>query len=396
MTTLVSTHDVRDHLESRTELDQRRVLLVAAATSTTGGGERHVADLMQAMASGPLRLGLLSPAGGDLPALAASLGVPHHVAEIGGTFAPVGTRQVRAAVDAFRPDIVHAHGSRAAFYARRGDPRATERCIYTLHGIHIDEAGSPLRRAALLRVERGLVRRTARFVTVCRSDAVKGMALAILDSEKTTTVYNGITVPSALPRRGEFRTEIGLSADVPLALSIGRLHEQKDQATLLRAWARVRERVRGAVLALVGSGSLEPDLRSLARRLELGDSLKFLAPRRGLASAYVDADVFCLSSLWEGLPYVVLEAMSFGLPVVSTAVDGIPEAVAHGESGLLVPPRDVGALGDAIVSSLSDPIRAQAMGAAGRARVLREFTLDHMVDETLAVYRRLLGDSRRR
>ena len=367
-----------------------RVLLVAAATSTTGGGEKHVADLLRLLPSRGVEVGLVAPPGGDLALLAADAGIPFHHAEIAGGLSFAGRSQLASAIGTFQPDVVHAHGSRAAFYARLADPKAARRVVYTLHGIHVDKAGTPLRRWALVRVERLLRRRTARFVTVCDANMRAGERLGILDARRTTTVYNGIDVPGAPQPRGTFRAELGVPDDIPLALSIGRLTWPKDQATLLRAWALVHDRVPGAVLALVGEGELDAELRALAAELGLAESVRFVAPREGLAPAYADADVFCLSSRWEGLPYVVLEAMSFGLPVVSTRVDGIPEAVVDGTSGLLVPPSAPEALASAIAGVLDDPDTRARMGAAGAAIVAERFGLDRMADELVAVYRGLV------
>lgn len=368
-----------------------RVLLVAAATSTTGGGEKHVADLLRLLPSRGIEVGLVTPPGGDLALLAAHVGIPFHHADIAGGLSVTGRFQLGTAIRTFEPDMVHAHGSRAAFYARLADPVAVRRVVYTLHGIHIDKAGSALRQSAFVSAERVLKPRTARFVTVCDSDRRKGARLGILDPRRAATVYNGIEMPASMPGRGTFRAELGLGEDAPLALSVGRYHEQKDQPTLLRAWSLVRERVPAAVLALVGAGELDAELRALAEELGLGDAVRFVAPRPNLAPAYADADIFALSSLWEGLPYVVLEAMSFGVPVVSTGVDGIPEAVADGESGLLVVPGDAGALAEAIVRLLNDPEARARMGEAGAAIVRERFGLERMADELVAVYREVAG-----
>ena len=367
-----------------------RVLLVAAATSTTGGGEKHVADLLRLLPPRGIEVGLVAPPGGDLALLAANAGIPFHHAEIAGGLSFAGRSQLASAIGTFQPDVVHAHGSRAAFYARLADPKAARRVVYTLHGIHVDKAGTPLRRWALVRVERLLRGRTARFVTVCDANMRAGERLGILDARRTTTVYNGIDVPGAPQPRGTFRAELGLSDDTPLTLSVGRLTWPKDQATLLRAWALVHDRVPGAVLALVGEGELDAELRTLATELGLAESVRFVAPREGLAPAYADADVFVLSSRWEGLPYVVLEAMSFGLPVVSTRVDGIPEAVVDGTSGLLVPPSAPKALASAIAGVLDDPDTRARMGAAGAAIVAERCGLDRMADELVNVYRGLV------
>jgi len=364
-----------------------RILLVAAASSTTGGGERHVADLIRLLPERGVELGLVAPPGGDLAMIAAQAGIPFHHADIASGFSVAGRSQLRTALSIFTPDVVHAHGSRAAFFARLADPYAAARLVYTLHGIHIDKAGSALRRALLLAVERRLRGRANRFVTVCDADLRKGARLGVLDPARTSTVYNGISAVGVDPDAGRtFRAEIGVDAHAPLVLSVGRFVEPKDQRTLLAAWRDVVAAEPAAVLALIGSGPLEADLRATAVSLRIADSVRFVAPRPDLGPAYAAADVFALSSLWEGLPYVVLEAMLAGLPVASTAVDGIPEAVIHEESGLLVPPRDPSALSGAIVELLTNRERANRLGQAARTRVSSVFTYDNMVDGLMRVY----------
>ncbi len=366
-----------------------RVLLVAAATSTTGGGERHVADLIRGLPEAGFEVELLAPPGGDINVLAASLGIVTYAADIAGTRL-AGLSAARAAIGRSNPDIVHAHGSRAAFYTRLADPRARERVIYTVHGIHTDRAGSSLRRSAFTAMERALVRRTRHFVCVCKADMAHGAALGILESARSSVVYNGV-MPAERVATGGFRAELGIGPETPLALSVGRYSEQKDHPTLLRAWALVRDRMPEAVLALIGSGTLEAEARALAGSLGLGQSVRFCPTRPDLRPAYADADVLALSSLWEGLPYVVLEALGSGTPVVSTAVDGIPEAVTHGQTGLLVAPSAPEPLASALVDLLSDRDRSRAMGEAGRADVPERFGLEDMIEGLASVYRGVLG-----
>jgi glycosyltransferase involved in cell wall biosynthesis len=298
---------------------------------------------------------------------------------------------LRRAVGELAPDVVHAHGSRAAAFARVADALARDRVVYTQHGIHVDKAGSPARRAVFLTLERALGERTAWFVAVCESDVGKGERLRLLDPARTSVVYSGIESPEPPGARGAFRAELGLGPDVPLALSVGRFHEQKDQRTLLSAWPLVRERCPDAVLALVGSGPLEAALRRRCEELAIAGSVRFVAPRPDLGPAYADADVFVLTSLWEGLPYVVLEAQSHGLPVAATAVDGVPEAVVDEASGLLFAPSDPAAAASAVAALLAEPVRAAAMGAIGRARVAALFGVGPMADSLAAIYRRVAG-----
>jgi len=363
-----------------------KVLLVAAAHATSGGGERHVADLLRLLPERGVDVALACPGGGDLSALADSLGIERHAISIASGFSAVKVTAVRSVIDGVRPDIVHAHGSRAAMFARLADSNAGRRVVYTVHGIHADKAGTVLRRTVFLGIERWLRPRTAQFVTVCNSDIPKGTGLGILDPQRTTTVYNGIALPMGEPVSGVLRAELAIGSDAPLALSVGRFHEQKDQATLIRAWRLVVDELPDAVLALIGGGRLEGQLRELVTALGLAEHVRLLSERVGLDAAYDDANVFALSSRWEGLPYVVLEAMAHALPVVTTGVDGIPEAVVDGETGLLVTPQDSPGLAAAISRLLSDAGQRRRMGQSGLARVSERFSLDRMVDGLLGVY----------
>ena len=331
------------------------------------------------------------PGGGDLGEIVREFGAPVCNVPIDSGFSAARVLAVRAAIMAAAPDVIHAHGSRAACFARLADPHAARRVLYTLHGIHVDKAGSASRRIVFTGIERVLRPRTAHFVTVCESDAAKGARLGLLTAARTTTIHNGIELPAAAAPAGRFRAELGVGPRVPLVLSVGRFDEPKDQMTLLRAWRIVAESRPDAVLAIVGSGGLEDRLREAAAAAGMPRTIRLVGPRAALAEAYVDADVFALSSRWEGLPYVVLEAMVYGLPVASTAVDGIPEAVVDGVSGVLVPPQHPLALAEALEGLLSDPARRRRLGEAGRLRVADEFTLESMVVGVARLYRDLVG-----
>ncbi len=283
--------------------------------------------------------------------------------------------------------MVHAHGSRAATFARLADPQARRRVVYHVHGVHVDRAGSAARRTALLALERSLRPRTARFVTVCHADAARGSRLGSLSPARTRTVHNGIAWPPPPAIAGRFRAELGVDpaapSSSPSAASTSRRTRRRCSAPgvawrthsltpCLLSWA--------PAASTVCCASSRPLWASRA-------ASGFVAPRPGLAEAYADADVFALSSRWEGLPYVLLEAMAHGLPVVSTAVDGVPEAVTDGGTGVLVPPGDTDAFGRALESLLADPQRRHRLGEAGRQRVSGAFALERMVDELVAVYR---------
>src|SRR5262249_3307336 len=132
-------------------------------------------------------------------------------------------------------------------------------------------------------------------------------------------------------------------------------------------------------LALIGEGPLERDLRKFAAELRIDDRVRFLGRQDDLAPWYSAMDVFVLPSLWEGLPNAVLEAMSAGLPVVATRVDGVPEAVDAAVTGLLCEPGDPQSLFGAIQEMIVDPEERHAMGAAGRKRAAENFRVSDMI-----------------
>jgi sugar transferase (PEP-CTERM/EpsH1 system associated) len=232
-------------------------------------------------------------------------------------------------------------------------------------------------------------------IAVCELARQAEIERAGVSPEKVVTVYNGLDAAefagvdqerAALVRQG-----LAIPRGTPVVAAVGRLHPQKDFPTLLRAMARVHEAVPGARLLVVGDGMLRGDLEAQARSLELSSSVVFTGQRADVPELLNAVDLFALSSLWEGLPNVVLEAMAAGLPVVGTRVGGVPEVVVDGVTGILVPPRDPEALASGIAQLLSDSELSQRMGDAGRARVVEQYSVERMVRETEVLYEGLLA-----
>ncbi len=153
---------------------------------------------------------------------------------------------------------------------------------------------------------------------------------------------------------------------------------------LLRAMAPVNLPFQ---LIFVGDGPTRSHLENEAARLGLADRTEFLGNRRDVAEILSGADIFALPTNWEGFPLSILEAMRSGLPVVASDVGGVAEAVADGETGFLTPSGSIAALRERITSLLTEPALRRRMGAAGRARYERDFTLSGMIEKTRNVYR---------
>jgi glycosyltransferase involved in cell wall biosynthesis len=246
-----------------------------------------------------------------------------------------------------------------------------------------------------------LVRNAADMTTRGRTDAYIAVSHAIgralvgsgIAPARVHVVHNGVDA-EALRVAAREPLSVALPAgDGPLVGCIARLEKVKGVADFVDAAAAIAQQVPTARFVVAGSGSEEASL--VARRdSALAQQFAFLGhvdPIQPLAAAL---DVLVLPSLSEALGLVLLEAGALGVPVVATAVGGIPEVVEDGVTGILVPPGQPDALADAVTRLLRDPERARAMGEAGRARVEREFTLERTIAGHLAVYESLLGSGR--
>jgi glycosyltransferase involved in cell wall biosynthesis len=305
------------------------------------------------------------------------LGIPHRSVRCGPDVSPRMARDVVRAVRAEQPDFVHTHLVHADVY---GGIAARVLGIPTISTRHNDDRYllGPFRY-----VDRAFARPARRLIAI--SDAVRRfLERAGHDPAKLVTIRYGL---DDLPAAASDPTPAaaGIPAEAPLALAVGRLIEQKDHGTLLRAFARVRSAVPEARLAILGSGPLEAETRRLVAELGLDDAVT-LPGRTDIRDWLERADVFVHTSRWEGFGIVLLEAMLAGLPVVATRVSAVPEVVADGETGLLVEPGDDTGLADALGALLGDGARAAALGEAGRKRARDEFSVARMTERTLAVY----------
>jgi glycosyltransferase involved in cell wall biosynthesis len=178
------------------------------------------------------------------------------------------------------------------------------------------------------------------------------------------------------------------SGSEPRLLCIGRLIPVKGHLVLLRALAQARARERDLVLEIAGQGPLEPALKAYAKELGLSGAVRFLGYVSPIQAAIEGAAAVVVPSLGEGFGMVALEAMERGRPVIASDVGGLPEIVADGETGFVVPAGDAEALADAMVALASDLPRAGAMGEAGRRRALESFTQERSTQGIERLYLR--------
>jgi glycosyltransferase involved in cell wall biosynthesis len=242
--------------------------------------------------------------------------------------------------------------------------------------------------------ERLLMWRTSRVVASAASVRDFYIRQVHADPAKVEVIYNAVDFAQAQPTRSraDVRLECGVPADAMVAGVIARLTEQKGHRFLLDAMAETPALAR-VHLMVVGGGELQAALVRQAEGLGLSDRVHFLGPRRDLGDLLAAMDVFVMPSLWEGLPLSLVLAMGAGLPVVATAVAGIPEVVDDGRTGMLVPPGDRAALGLALAKLVADAPSRERLGRDARATVLPRFNVDGYVQAIAGLYDRLLVES---
>lgn len=211
-----------------------------------------------------------------------------------------------------------------------------------------------------------------------------------VSSKKACTIQYGVDVNLFSPAKEQWlKRELGIKNNKVLIGTVARLTEQKGHRYLISAIPEILKDHPDVHFILIGDGPLREDLSKLASSLNVNSSVCFLGFRNDIPELLQNLDLFVLPSLYEGLPNVVLEAMASGLPVIATAVDGTPEAVLNGETGMLVPACQSEALSTAINAILSDPQKMKNMGKAGRKRVERHFSLSGQVDQFVQLYNSL-------
>jgi glycosyltransferase involved in cell wall biosynthesis len=321
---------------------------------------------------------------------ARSVGLPTQSLEMRRGFPdPGGLLRLVRIVRAWRPDVLHSHMVHANLMARVLRLIApVPALVSTIHNIH---EGGRLRMLAY-RLTNALV---DHMTIVSEAAFDRFVAEGIVPKEILRVIPNGVNTDrfrNVSPGvRESLRHSLGFEREF-VWLAVGRFEAAKDYPNMLRAFAAVRERRPESVLLLVGRGSLQKETELLARDLGLGGGVRFLGVRTDVPEVMSAADGYVMSSAWEGMPMVLLEAAAAALPIVATRVGGNDEVVRHEGTGFLVPPSDHEALGLAMLrlSELSEPER-RAMGERGREHIRTTYDLERVADRWEDLYREVLA-----
>ena len=368
-----------------TAAERRPRLLIVITLAEVGGAQTCVAQLLPSLVK-HFEVTVAAYGPGPLREAAASAGA--RSIELRNVRRNLGPRDVLGLFELVRlmlrerPDIVHAHSSKAGVLARLAAALSRVPVIlFTAHGWAY-KAEEGLRSRVYLYADRVVARWTTTVVCVSETERREGLAAGTCRRDSTVVIRNGVDA-------GLFAAHTRAAADRPLLVSIGRLKDPKDFRTLLRAVALLRDVPFDA--KIVGDGPDRALLETEIDRLGLRDTVELVGERNDVPAILAAADCFVLASTSEGLPLSILEAMAAGLPVVASAVGGVHEVVTDNVTGFLVPPREPEALAAPLAGLLRDPDLRERLGAAARADVKARFSVSRVQEEHLALYRRLLA-----
>jgi len=280
-----------------------------------------------------------------------------------------------------RPDIIHVHNPTSLHYACGAKVLCGAKLVLTDHGQCAGVERMPGKWEA---------GRVDMLVSVSGDVGARHKTM-FGASGRHTVILNGFEFSPPQKDREEVRRELDLPPG-PTGIVVARVEPVKDHETLLRAFSLLRQQGCAANLLVVGDGADRNRLEALMPELGLGpDRIRFLGFRTDVPDLLGAADFFVLSSLQEGLPLAVLEAMGQQLPVVATSVGGVPELVSHREHGMLCPTRRPDALAEAMKELIQDPPLRRRLGEAGAQRVRADFSFERMAGRYEDLYRSLLA-----
>lgn len=377
----------------------QRLKVVEILEATTGGTRRHLFDLATHLDPARFSVSVLCSTRRD-PAFAADLeefrerGIPTRVVPMVRAIRPwadlAALGQIRRYLREQRPDVVHTHSSKAGLLGRLAARQAgVPRLVHTPHCFAFDMDVGFLRRRLYLRLERWAARFTDRLICVCPAEKASALRHGLAAPDKFTVIENGISLPApaADPAAvAALRRDLGLPPKTRVIGVVGRLTRQKGHEHLIRAAPAILRHFPETRFVFVGDGERRAALAKQAAALGVTRNIVFAGQREDAGRCYPLFDVLAMPSLWEALPYALLEGMAAGRAVVASRVGGVADLLSPGESGLLVPPRAPEALAESICAALAAPELRARLGVNAKRVVAQRCRLDEMVARTAAVY----------
>jgi glycosyltransferase involved in cell wall biosynthesis len=292
-------------------------------------------------------------------------------------------------------NIVHTHSSKAGILGRLAARLAkTPLIVHTVHGWSFHDYMSPVTRWVYILLERWIARFSDVLVVVTERDIEKGLQAGIGRREQYRRIRSAIPLDEFDPRtvdRQAIRRELALPAKAVVIGNVGRFSTQKNPLDWVRVAGLVGKACPQARFLLVGDGPMRLQVEQALQQAGIAERTTLTGLRRDVPRLLAAMDIFLLTSLWEGLPRVIPQAMAMGLPVLANRADGVTEAIQDGSSGFLCSPGEIEQMAECCIDLARHPLQRQEMGCRGQAYALQEFDLRKMISSLEALYDELLA-----
>jgi len=355
-------------------------VLEAIRQGLIGGGETHVLELVSKMDKEVFQPLVLSFTDGAMVDSLKSLGIPVYVINSEKAFDWTVWKKVKKLIIDEQIDLVHAHGTRANSNVFWAATTLKIPLLYTVHGWSFHPDQTFLKRRLRELSEKFLTSKAT--TTICVSQSNQSDGVNRFSMKRSTIINNGIDTEKFNPN-GVFkniRQEYGIQSNKTLIGFFVRMTLQKDPLTVIRAMKLVSEQTKDIVLLMVGEGDLKSEAVALAKNLNLTkETLIFDNFRQDVPDLLHAIDIYCLPSLWEGLPIGLLEAMAMKKVVIASPIDGTKEAIIDGINGIHVPVGKPQKLADAILSIHKNKELQKKLSENAIKTIYKKFTLNEMV-----------------
>ncbi len=361
-------------------------ILYAITKTEIGGAQTHLYHLLKHAVLKGFEVGLIADKReGWLFEKASELGVVFFENKhFKNSFNPLNLlssyKRIQNIVSQFKPDIIHVHSGAAGFMVRFAVKNTTP-TIFTAHGWSFTP-GAPFIRRTIAKVsERFIAKYTTKIICVSHKDYNLALQANIISPDKLFQIYNSVSLPLEVSAQ--------TTKNFVNILFVGRLAPPKDLHILFQAFSRLSYDVQEkAKIQIVGDGPAFEEFRQLSQRLGIEEKVDWFGRQTYETSRHFfeDADIFVLPTHWEGFPMTIVEAMSYGVPVVASNVGGISEIVRE-DNGFLVDTRNqVEGFSHALHELISHNEKRQAMGNHARLLVQKSFSLEEFLERTFALY----------
>lgn len=323
------------------------------------------------------------------------IGIPHHYVDMAREIQPISDLRslftLIRLIHQNKYDLVHVHSSKAGFLGRVAAKINRVPTVYTPNGFYFLDASHPVKEKFFLSLEKIAGRLTDKLIAVSDGEARQAITRGVISPQKLVIIPNAINFREFEPdldAKHNTRSRLGISPDSPIVGTVSRFIPQKNPFALVRSFAHIHQALPNVHFVWCGEGDMRSDTEQLAENLGIASAISFLGYQDNIKDIMNTFDVFMLASVFEGLPYTILEAMALALPVVATDVIGSQDIVKDGETGFLVKcsPSQPYDLAESVIVLLKNETIRTRFGIQGRQIVKNKFGIEQMTKHTEDLY----------